>query len=160
MNNFISNEAYEEKYVQENLTNEADKTADVISFEDKNAKRPAFAVWKISEDECLKLKLTTSETLELEKKFKKNLISLMGDESNIPPLTTMLQLTHSAALPWIHGIRLKDIESKYETYVKNGGNQMKFYVDVYLQIFMVSGFFSSTMTEEFTAQSERLQDMM
>ena len=119
----------------------------------------SIAFWKIGDEE-VKLKLTTPQTLELEKKFRKNLITLMGDENNIPPLTTMLEIIHAAAVPWNHGIRLKNVMDLYEKYMEAGGKQMNLYVDVYLQIYMVSGFFSPTVAEEMSDTMKKIQEDM
>ncbi|MDD3415482.1 MAG: DUF6096 family protein [Lachnospiraceae bacterium] len=156
MNNFIDNDEYEN---DENQSNETPEGGNVVSIESKKAIRPAFAYWEVG-DKKLQLKLITSEIVELEKKFRKNLINLLGDEDNIPPLTTMFQIIHSAALPYNHGIKLKDIMNFYDKYQMNGGTQLNLYVDVYIQIFMVSGFFSSSMVEDVTDSMERVRENM
>ena len=115
---------------------------------------------EIDENTKLKLKITTEQTLELEKKYRRNLIGMIGDEDNIPPLTTMLQVVHAAAVPWQHGIKLKDIISLYKKYQEKGGTQLNFYVDVYIQTFMVSGFFSSSMVEDVSDEMKKIQENM
>ena len=83
---------------------------------------------------------------------------MLGDEDNIPPLTTMLQVIHAAALPWKHGIKLKNIIEMYDRYQEQGGTQLNLYVDVYLQIFMVSGFFSDSVVEDMEDSMEKVQE--
>lgn len=151
--NFVDNETFEQ---QEEIT---EQNSNVVSMEERKKIRPAFAYWKVGEEQ-LQLKLTTPEILELEKKFRKNLISLIGDEDNLPPLTTMLQIIHAAATPWKHGIKLKDIMNEYEKYTAEGGTQLNLYVDVYLQIFMVSGFFSTSMVEDMEDSMEQVARKM
>ena len=85
---------------------------------------------------------------------------MIGDEDNIPPLTTVLQVVHAAAVPWQHGIKLKDIISLYKKYQEKGGTQLNFYVDVYIQTFMVSGFFSSSMVEDVSDEMKKIQENM
>ncbi len=151
MDKFVSNDEYEKNDSMEN-TQENTK---VVSMSQKDSLRSQFAEWVVK-GESMKLKLTTPNVQDMEKKYRKNLISLMGDEDNLPPLTTMLQMIHAAAIPWNHGIRLKDIENRFDSYLEEGGTQLSLYVDVYLQIFMVSGFFSKTLVEDMT---DSLQDM-
>lgn len=157
MENFLNNEAYEND--AEMAAGVEESTTNIVNIEEKKQMRPAFAFWKIGDEE-VKLKLTTPQTLELEKKFRKNLITLMGDENNIPPLTTMLQIIHAAAVPWNHGIRLKNVMDLYEKYMEAGGTQMNLYVDVYLQIYMVSVFFSPTVAEEMSDTMKKIQEDM
>lgn len=156
MDNFVDINEYEN---EEKQAEEETGTGDtkVISMEERKQKRPAFAFWKAGK-ENLKLKLTTPQVLELEKRYRKNLISMIGDEDNIPPLTTMLQVIHAAALPWRHGIKLKNIIELYERYQEQGGTQLNLYVDVYLQIFMVSGFFSDSVVEDMEDTMEKVQE--
>lgn len=152
---FLSNDEYEnEKSQQDSLGNEGE----AFKSEDKKP-REFFAYWKVA-GENLKLKLTTPATLELEKKYRKNLISLIGDEDNIPPLTTMLQVIHAAAEPWKHGMKMKHITDYYEKYLQEGGTQLNLYVDVYMKIFMVSGFFSNSMVEDMEDSMEQVQKKM
>ena len=94
MDNFVDIEKYESGEKQEEKETRTEDTK-VISIEERKKKRPAFVFWDIG-NESLKLKLTTPQVLELEKRYRKNLISMLGDEDNIPPLTTMLQVIHAA----------------------------------------------------------------
>lgn len=152
---FLSNDEYEnEKSQPDSSSNEGE----TFNSEDKKP-REFFAYWKVA-GENLKLKLTTPATLELEKKYRKNLISLIGDEDNIPPLTTMLQVIHAAAEPWKHGMKMKHITDYYEKYIQEGGTQLNLYVDVYMKIFMVSGFFSNSMVEDMEDSMEQVQKKM
>lgn len=161
MNNFISNDQYEDENENQNNQNRSqeDSTEKVIVMEEKKKIRPQFAYWEVG-NKKLQLKLITAEIVELEKKFRKNLINLLGDEDNIPPITTMFQIIHSAAKPFNHGIKLKDIMNLFDTYQEQGGTQLNLYVDVYIQIFMVSGFFSSSMVEDVTDSMDRVRENM
>lgn len=152
--NFVDNETFEQQ--SEAVTAE---DSNIVSMEEHKKARPAFAYWEVGK-ERLQLKLITPEIIELEKKFRKNLISLIGDEDNIPPLTTMLQIIHAAATPWKHGIKLKDVMNFYDKYCSEGGTQLNLYVDIYLQVFMVSGFFSTSMVEDMEDSMERVATKM
>lgn len=151
MGNFIDNEAYEKEESEERQ-----ETEKIVSMEEKKAKRPQFAKWEAGDTEY-NLKLPVSAQMELEKKFRKNLLSLIGDEDNLPPLTTMLQVIHAAAEPWQHGLKLRDIQVAYERYLEKGGNMLELYANVYIPIFTVSGFFSSSMAEEMEYAMESVQ---
>lgn len=151
--NFVDNEEYMED-------EQAEQGENVVSFQEKEKEKSAFATWEISPKKSMKLKLTVPETMELEKKFRKNLLSLIGDEDNLPPLTTMFQVIHAAAIPWNHGVKLKHVMEMYEKYLQHGGSQLKLYAEVYIQIFMVSGFFSSSMVEDLSDSMERVKENM
>ena len=110
---------------------EMDQDEKVVSMDEKKNMRPQFAYWEIDENTKLKLKITT-----------------------------MLQVVHAAAVPWQHGIKLKDIISVYKKYQEKGGTQLNFYVDVYIQTFMVSGFFSSSMVEDVSDEMKKIQENM
>lgn len=151
MSNFIDNETYEKEEMGEKQ--EAEK---IVSMEEKKAKRPQFVKWEVG-NAVYNLKLTVTAQMELEKKFRKNLLSLLGDEDNLPPLTTILQVIHAAAEPWQHGLKLRDIQSAYEKYLEKGGSMLELYANVYIPIFTVSGFFSSSMAEEMEYTMESVQ---
>ena len=117
---FINNDQYEDDKKR------GYRMEKVVSMDEKKNMRPQFAYWEIDENTKLKLKITTEQTLELEKKYRKNLIGMIGDEDNIPPLTTMLQVVHAAAVPWQHGIKLKDIISLYKNIRKKVAHSLTF----------------------------------
>ena len=144
MDRFISDEQYENEKA---ATNENQEKNNIVEIGEHKKIRDQFTHWTIG-DRTYNLKLRVSDQLDLEKKFRKNLISLMGDEDNIPPLTTMLQVIHSAAEPWNHGLKLRDIHDMYDKYLQMGGNMLELYTRVYLPIFTVSGFFSNSMAED------------
>jgi len=102
-----------------------------------------FAIWKIGEEE-FKLKLTTSEIVRLEGKYKANLMSLMmaNDASGIPTLNVMIDITHGALQKFHHGLTVKDVMDMFDDYCEEGGNQTVFVTDVLLTVYQVSGFFS------------------
>ena len=146
MDNFVDIEKYESGEKQEEKETRTEDTK-VISIEERKKKRPAFVFWDIG-----------NESLKLKKRYRKNLISMLGDEDNIPPLTTMLQVIHAAALPWRHGIKLKNIIELYDKYQEQGGTQINLYIDIYMQIFMVSGFFSDSVVEDMEDSMEKVQE--
>ncbi|WP_207708046.1 DUF6096 family protein [Candidatus Galacturonibacter soehngenii] len=121
----------------------------VVKMEDAIKKRSPFAYWEV-DGESYKLKLKTSTIVELETKFKINLIELMKgeDSSGTQALSIMLEITHAAMKEWHHGIKLKDVLDMFEKYVDEGGSQFSFYINVYLKIFTVSGFFPQALAAD------------
>lgn len=150
MSNMISNDEYEKMQQQEEIT----------AFEKEDVKKKEFfAVWQVG-GETYRMKLRTSEQLELEKIYKRNLFSLMGEADNLPSLSTMLQIAHAAMKPYHHGIKLRDVENLYSRYIEEGGSMLQFYVDVYMRIYAVSGFFSSSMEEDLSQSMEKISNEM
>ena len=152
MSDMVSMEEYENTQRQEDA-------APAPFTREETKKKELFAIWQVG-GENYRMKLRTAEQLELEKIYKRNLFSLMGDADNLPPLSTMLQITHAAMKPYHHGIKLKDVENLYSRYIGEGGSMLQFYVDVYMRIFAVSGFFSSSMEEDLTQSMEEISDKM
>lgn len=149
----VNNEEYEQIQQQD----EPITAPTAISEEPK--KKECFAIWHVGGD-SYQLKLTTSEQMNLEKLYKRNVFALMGDADNLPTLTTMLQVTHAAMKPWHHGIKLKNVADLYDKYLKEGGSMLQFYVEVYMKIYAVSGFFSNSMGEELTDTMEKMAEEM
>lgn len=143
----------------EQLQQQEDSAAVAPTMGEEPRKKEYFAIWQVGSDN-FQLKLTTSEQMNLEKLYKRNIFSLMGDADNLPTLTTMLQVTHASMKPWHHGIKLKDVEKLYTKYLQEGGSMLQFYVEVYMKIYAVSGFFSSSMEEELTDTMEKMAEEM
>lgn len=151
----VTNEEYEQSQQEENTAT----TFPDASSSENDKKKEFFAVWPVG-GQNWRLKLTTAGQMELEKLYKRNVFSLMGDADNLPTLTTMLQVTHAAMKPWHHGIKLKNVQELYEKYLSEGGSMLQFYVDVYMKIYAVSGFFSSSMEEDLTDAMEKMSEEM
>lgn len=107
-------------------------------------KRRAFAIWEV-QGNSYRMKLTTSAICELEDKFKTNIMNLIGDEKNIPPLSNMLIIVHAAIKDYHHGIKLEDIKMLYDNYISEGGSLVSFFIDVFMPIYQVSGFFTESL---------------
>lgn len=111
------------------------------------SRRPMFAPWNVGRY-TYRLKLKTQAINELERKYKTNLLSLLGSESGLPALNVMLDIAHAAMAPWHNGIRHGEVEAIFDLYVDEGGSQLQFFKEVYLEIFKASGFFSKEMLED------------
>lgn len=103
-----------------------------------------YAIWKVSEDKELKLRLTSSQGMDVEEKIGANLLNVFmpaeGETFALPPLKIMLLLTHGALQRFEHGISFEDVSDLYDEYVDNGGDQAAFMADVILPMLQVSGF--------------------
>ena len=58
--------------------------------------------------------------------------------------------------PWTHKVSAKDMESLYDKYEQEGGDLLSFFTNVYLDVFLVSGFLSKSVAAE---MSESLEEM-
>ena len=47
---------------------------------------------------------------------------------------------------WQHGVSKSMVADLFDKYLAEGGSQLQFYTSVYMNIFAVSGFFSTTLT--------------
>lgn len=118
-------------------------------------KRKPFALWEVG-GQSYKLKLKTSAIVELEGKYKTNLMNIMGSgQGGMPALSVMLDVAHAAMKDWNHGITKKDVMDIFNRYIDEGGSQLSFYMTVYMEIFTVSGFFSVTLSNQ---MGEALQE--
>lgn len=113
-------------------------------------KRKPFALWEVR-GKSYKLKLKTTAIVELENKYKTNLMNIMGaGQGGMPALSVMLDVTHAAMKDWQHGITKSEVQNLFEQYVDEGGSQLAFYMSVYMEIFAVSGFFSANLSNQMT----------
>lgn len=134
-------------------------TDENTEVEEKNEKpkRKAFAIWEVAGEE-FRLKLTTADVCKLEEKFKTNLLNLSGSDNGIPPLTNMLYITHAAMKKWHHGVKLDDVKDKYDKYLEEGGSLITFYMDVFMPIYQVSGFFTQNQGEQMEKRLEEAKE--
>lgn len=111
-----------------------------------------YAIWKVSEDKELKLRLTSSQGMDVEEKIGANLLKAFmpseGEAFALPPLKVMLLLTHGALQRFEHGLSFEDVSNLYDEYVDNGGDQAAFMADVILPMLQVSGFMPREKTNK------------
>ena len=114
----------------------------------REQRRKPFALWEVG-GKSYKLKLRTNAIVELETKYKTNLMNIMGTgQGGMPALSVMLDVAHAAMKDWQHGITKNEIQNLFERYVSEGGSQLSFYMSVYMEIFAVSGFFSVNLSNQ------------
>ncbi|MDE7433178.1 MAG: hypothetical protein K2N34_14865 [Lachnospiraceae bacterium] len=155
-------EDFEQKFEDE-LEELEDETEQETGFEEENivkrSKPMNFAYWKVGE--CnYKLKLKTKSIENLENRYRTNLVNLMGNEAGMPPLKTMLEITHEAMKEWYHGVKYENVVALFDRYINEGGSQLSFYTNVFIGIYIASGFFSKEMAEEMMSSMEEAQKMI
>lgn len=123
-------------------------------------KRKPFALWEVG-GQSYKLKLKTSAIVELESKYKTNLMNIMGSgQGGMPALSVMLDVAHAAMKDWNHGITKNGVMDIFNRYIEEGGSQLSFYMTVYMEIFTVSGFFSVNMSNQMGEALQEAQETM
>lgn len=123
--------------------------------------RKPFQVWEV-DGERYRLKLDTAGISELEQKYKTNLMNIMGTgNGGMPALTVMLDITHAAMKKYNHGIKREALNTLFDKYLEEGGSQLNFYTEIYMGIFTVSGFFSTSLaTQVEGALEEAAQEIL
>ena len=123
-------------------------------------KRKPFALWEVG-GQSYKLKLKTSAIVELERKYKTNLMNIMGSgQGGMPALSVMLDVAHAAMKDWNHGITKNGVMDIFNRYIEEGGSQLSFYMTVYMEIFTVSGFFSVNLSNQMGEALQEAQETM
>lgn len=119
--------------------------------------KKSFCEWTVN-GQTYRLKLKTSDVVALENKLKKSLLDLLDVKTGmgLPTLTTMLTIVYYAMRSWQHNIKESDVMSLFDKYIEEGGSQIDFYVNVVLEIYVVSGFLSVKMAQ---TMSQALQKM-
>jgi len=147
-------EAYEEPVFAAEEEAEADAPAE------ETKQRTPWATWEVAGKEY-KLKLPTAEIKELEKKYKTNLMNIMGSgEGGMPALSVMLDITQAAMKKYHHGVKIADVDALFDKYLDEGGSQLSFYTSVYMSIFVASGFFSTSLADQMQDSLEEAKNIM
>lgn len=140
--------------IEETIEEETD------GYEEENkSKKMHFAYWTVR-GRTYRLKLKAKSIELLENKYKTNLINLMGSESSLPPLKIMLEITHEAMKEWNHQIKYEKVLDLFDNYVDDGGSQLKFFTNVFIGIYIASGFFTPEMAAEMLEAMEEAEKMM
>ena len=126
--------------------------------EEATPKRKPFALWEVG-GKTYKLKLRTPAIVELEQKYKTNLMNIMGSgQGGMPALSVMLDVAHAAMKDWQHGITKNEVQSLFSKYGEEGGSQLSFYMTVYMEIFTVSGFFSVNLSNQMSGALQEAKE--
>ena len=59
-----------------------------------------------------------------------------------------------------HGITKDAVMAMFDQYIREGGSQLNFYTEVYMQIFQVSGFFSVSLTNQMQDALEDAKEVL
>lgn len=137
---------------------EKEEDEKIVSLEEKKKRRP-FAYWEVG-GKTYKMKLTTQNICRLEDKFKTSLLNVLFGAGSVPPLSVMLTIAQVAMLPYNHKIKYEDVQALFDKYCDEGGTQMTFMTDVFMEIYKVSGFFTEDQAEEMDRKLEEAKDQM
>ena len=85
-----------------------------------------------------KLRLSTRNTVSLEKQLGCNPLSIFGDGETIPTVTTMVYVLYASLQQLNHGISLDDAFNIFDDYLADGHSATDF-IQVIVDIFKVSG---------------------
>lgn len=85
-----------------------------------------------------KLRLSTRNTVQLERELGCNPLAIFGNGDTLPTVTVMVQVLHAALLQFHHGISLNDAYDIFDEYL-NDGNSATDFIQVLLEIYKVSG---------------------
>lgn len=85
-----------------------------------------------------KLRLNTRNVVVLEKQLGMNPLSIFGDGTTIPTVTTMVTILHVSLQQYQHGITLNDAYDIFDEYLEDGHTVTDF-LTVILEIYKVSG---------------------
>lgn len=107
----------------------------------KKIEKP-FVLWTVK-NEDYKLKLTTMDIQIIEEKYNTSILEVfMGD---IPSLKKQLDIVHLAMQKFQHGITREKVNYIFDDYLDDGGNIQDFYTSVFMNIAVVSGFFTEAL---------------
>ena len=98
-------------------------------------------------DKDYKLRLSTRNTVMLEKQLGCNPLAIFGNGESLPTVTTMVQILYCALLQYNHGISLNDAYDIFDEYLADGNTATDFIV-VILELFKVSGLIKKDSVEK------------
>lgn len=127
----------------------SDEPGTVVSLEEKKREfvRKPFHYWNVCGRE-IKLKLKADMIEKVEQKFgNRNILTLVFAD-DVPSLSIMLTIIQAAAIPFNHGLSYGDVKRLYDSWSDEGGNQEDLLKNVLLPTLVVSGFFTTEMSEE------------
>ena len=150
---------FDKKETDETIEQQVSETANDEKVIEMPKRRP-YALWEVGDRE-FKLKLPVDGIQKLEAKYKTNLMNIMGTgNGGMPALTVMLDVAHEAMKKFNHGVSRTDVNDIFERYLDEGGSQLNFYTEIYMNIFQVSGFFSDSLTNQMEDAMEDVKDIL
>ncbi len=97
-------------------------------------------------EQAYKLRLTTKDILNLEKKICCNPLSIFGAGDRIPSVTEMVTILHASLQSFHHGITLDNAANIFDTYLQD--HTVTDFVSVIVGIYKVSGIIPNTEDAE------------
>ena len=94
-----------------------------------------------------KLRLSTRQTVSLEKQLGCNPLSIFGDGETIPTMTTMVYILYASLQQLNHGISLDDAFNIFDDYLADG-HVVTDFIPVIVEIYKVSGIIKNTKETE------------
>lgn len=85
-----------------------------------------------------KLRLSTRNTVMLEKQLGCNPLAIFGNGDTLPTVTVMVNVLYASLLQFNHGISLNDAYDIFDEYLADGNTATDF-IQVLLEIYKVSG---------------------
>lgn len=94
-----------------------------------------------------KLRLSTRQTVSLEKQLGCNPLSIFGDGETIPTITTMVYILYASLQQLNHGISLDDAFNIFDDYLADG-HVVTDFIPVIVEIYKVSGIIKNSNETE------------
>lgn len=94
-----------------------------------------------------KLRLSTRNTVMLEKQLGCNPLAIFGDGNQIPTITTMVNVLYASLVQYNHGISLNDAYDIFDEWLADGNSATDF-IQILLEIYKVSGLIKMEETEK------------
>lgn len=108
-------------------------------------KRLPYSTWEVGGAEY-KLRLTAIDISKLEQRYRRNLLLYLTDDG-IPAVADMLTVIQAAMRTHHHGMTFLNVQSLYDAFVDEGGDQNQLMTDVLMPLLSVSGFFTQNQAE-------------
>lgn len=94
-----------------------------------------------------KLRLSTRNTVMLEKQLGCNPLAIFGDGNQIPTITTMVNVLYASLVQYNHSISLNDAYDIFDEWLADGNSATDF-IQILLEIYKVSGLIKMEETEK------------
>lgn len=98
-------------------------------------------------DKDYKLRLSTRNTVMLEKQLGCNPLAIFGNGNTIPTVTQMVQILYCSLIQYNHGISLEDAYNIFDEWLADG-NAATDFITVLLDIYKVSGLIQKDKVDE------------
>lgn len=94
-----------------------------------------------------KLRLSTRNTVMLEKQLGCNPLAIFGSGDTIPTITQMVNILYASLIQYNHGITLNDAYDIFDAYLADG-HTMTDFIQVIVDIYKTSGLIKTEGSEE------------